>query len=217
MGESTLTRTRPKQRAWDAYEAYATRFVQSYESLSFAEVHASILDLLPKRRSLVLDVGAGSGRDASGLAELGHVVYAAEPSAALRSLAEKIHPQTSIVWMDDALPSLERVRRLRIRFDFILLSAVWMHVPPRQRPHALRSLVHLLKPSGMLAISLRLGPADRRRRIHRVSEDELVGMGIQCGLSVTRIVADKDKLGRAGVGWSTVVLQRNSRRYRAGR
>ena len=62
-----------------------------------------------------------------------------------------------VVWMNDALPDLRALRALGRRFDLILLSAVWMHVAPRVRERAFRILSELLGPSGLLAITLRLG------------------------------------------------------------
>lgn len=47
------------------YELHASRLVEQYESLSFQEVHAGLLDLLPPPGGTVLDIGAGSGRDAA--------------------------------------------------------------------------------------------------------------------------------------------------------
>ena len=54
----------------------------------------------------MLDVGAGTGRDAAWLARLGHEVVAVEPSAAMRAEAERRHPAARIRWIDDRLPGL---------------------------------------------------------------------------------------------------------------
>ena len=47
------------------YEQNANQLVAQYESLTFEDVHPSILDLLPASGATILDVGAGSGRDAA--------------------------------------------------------------------------------------------------------------------------------------------------------
>ena len=44
-----------------------------------------------------------------------------------------------------------------LQFDLIWLSAVWMHVPPADRPRAFRKMVSLLKPAGWIMLSLRHG------------------------------------------------------------
>ena len=50
------------------YEQNATAVIPDYESLQAPEVHGWLLGLLPDRSSLVLDIGADSGRDAAWLA-----------------------------------------------------------------------------------------------------------------------------------------------------
>ena len=45
--------------------------MQRYEGISFAETHGSILHLIPPAPCHVLDIGAGTGRDAAGFAALG--------------------------------------------------------------------------------------------------------------------------------------------------
>ena len=49
------------------YDTRAPALAQQYESLSAASVHSWLIDLLPKTKTLALDVGAGSGRDAAWL------------------------------------------------------------------------------------------------------------------------------------------------------
>ena len=105
-----------------------------YESVAAETVHRWLVDLLPNAPALVLDVGAGTGRDAAWLASRGLEVIAVEPSGAMRAEAQRLHPSQSIQWIADSLPSLNHVLRLGLSFDMILLSAVWMHVLPAAHP-----------------------------------------------------------------------------------
>jgi len=50
-----------------------------YESVTFEHVHDWLLSALPDRPGIVLDVGAGTGRDAAWLAAHGHEVVALKP------------------------------------------------------------------------------------------------------------------------------------------
>ena len=62
-----------------------------------------------------------------------------------------------------------------ISFDLILLSAVWMHIPPSDRARSIRKLANLLKPGGKLVISLRHGQNQAeftQRNMHLVCADE---------------------------------------------
>ncbi|MET7749210.1 hypothetical protein [Micromonospora sp. NPDC005367] len=88
------------------YAEAADALADQYESVSFAEVHRDMLHLFPSRPSTVLDIGAGSGRDAAALAGLGHRVFAAEPVAGLHRRGQRIHADRAVEWFDDALPEL---------------------------------------------------------------------------------------------------------------
>ena len=124
-----------------SYNAHAPTLVRTYEDLPFEQVHAPVLDLLPDPGAHILDMGAGSGRDAAWFAANGYHVVAAEPSAEMRNLGKALHPSPDIRWLDDALPAQEKVLRSKLTFDLIWLSAVWMHVPPSARARAFRMLM----------------------------------------------------------------------------
>jgi SAM-dependent methyltransferase len=193
------------------YDRRARTLADRYESIRFEEVHAAILDLLPKPPATVLDVGAGSGRDAAALASRRLRVYAVEPSALMRARALQIHPQTTITWIDDRLPHLRNVKRIGANFDFILLSAVWMHLGHAERPGALRTLAGFLKRGGLLAITLRYGSTDPIRRFFPVSAEELADEARRCSLRVVRITElNGDKFRRRSIEWRTVVLANTS-------
>ncbi|MCA1248369.1 methyltransferase domain-containing protein [Massilia sp. MS-15] len=188
------------------YDQNAEQLVSQYESLSFEHVHPALLDLLPPPGATILDVGAGSGRDAAWFAAKGYDVVAAEPSEAMRTLARQRHPSPRIHWVADSLPDLAQVRRLGLTFDLILLSAVWMHVPPAARQRALRKLATLLSPNGRIAISLRIGPPDTDRAMYEVTLPELTAMAQQFGLRLVHTDDSPDRLGRPGISWTTAVL-----------
>lgn len=188
------------------YDQNAEQLVSQYESLTFEHVHPALLDLLPPPGATILDVGAGSGRDAAWFAAKGYDVVAVEPSEAMRTLARQRHPSPRIHWVADSLPDLAQVRRLGLTFDLILLSAVWMHVPPASRQRALRKLATLLSPNGRIAISLRIGPPDTDRAMHEVTLPELTALAQQFGLRLVRTDDSPDRLGRPGISWTTAVL-----------
>ena len=145
--------------AW--YDSNAEAAAARYEETSAEAVHGWLANLLPAKPGAILDVGAGSGRDAAWLAAFGHDVVAVEPSAAMRDAAARLHPDMGVRWIDHSLPALATVARTGLSFDLILLSAVWMHVVPGDRMRAFRKLINLLKPGGLIAITLRHGPAER--------------------------------------------------------
>ena len=89
--------------------------------------------------------------------------FAVEPSTGLRREAQTLHHDPRIRWLDDRLPALPATLRRGFASDFVLISAVWRHVPPAERARAFRKIVSLLKPGDLLTITLRHGPSAGRR------------------------------------------------------
>ena len=150
-----------KTMAWDTITPYNRgfrEFSSAYEAFGFSEIHAGALPFLPNRPGLALDVGAGSGRDAYWFAQHEWDVVAVEPAIAMRAEAMRAHPSPRIRWIEDSLPTLGAIHRLGLTFDLIWVSDVWMHVPPDNRPRAMRKLATLLRPGGRIVLTLRHGP-----------------------------------------------------------
>lgn len=112
-------------RAIEWYDRHGSSLANTYESLDFRTAHGWLLDLLPERRGLILDVGAGTGRDAAGLAAMGYEIVAVEPSASMLREGSTRHADARIRWLDDRLPALDATHRTGLAFDLILLSGVW--------------------------------------------------------------------------------------------
>jgi len=69
-----------------AYDRQASELAELYESMSFEDCHRDVLDLVTERPGLVLDVGAGSGRDAGWFAPGGgSSARLSEPTAGHRA------------------------------------------------------------------------------------------------------------------------------------
>jgi SAM-dependent methyltransferase len=188
----------------DHYRNHAGTLCQQYDRLDPAGVHQSWIEHLPTEAGFALDLGAGSGRDANWLAGLGWDVIAVEPCDEMRQLAAANYPHPSIQWLNDALPELKQLRQLGQRFNLILVSAVWMHLPPKDRERALRIVSELLAPGGLLVITLRQGPDDGRG-FYTVPPEELLEQARKRALALVAqsCVAD---MHREELSWCTVVL-----------
>ncbi|MEY9943802.1 HAD superfamily hydrolase (TIGR01509 family) [Kitasatospora sp. GAS1066B] len=184
------------------YQDEAAVLVEQYESVSFAQVHHGRLHLLPPAPARVLDLGAGSGRDAAALAALGHQVTAVEPTAALRAAGERLHQGAGIRWVDDALPGLPALLAEGARFDLITVIAVWMHLAPAERATAMRTVAGLLGPGGMLLLTVRHGPVPAGRRMFTVRAEEVLDQARAAGLRAVHQDERGDLHGRGDVRWS---------------
>lgn len=196
------------------YDVHAQQLTEQYESLEAHAVHQWLMDLLPTgANSRALDVGAGSGRDAAWLVSRGFEVWAVEPSMLMRQEAQKCHAEVSITWLDDHLPELERTRMATsqqgVSFNFILMSAVWMHLVPQQRATAFKNLMDLLTEGGILAVTLRCGPAPAEREMHEVTEEEIRQLSAEYGATVLRCLTAPDQSGRSEISWIQMALQKS--------
>lgn len=189
------------------YDDYAKSLADSYETVVFQDAHPEMARYFGTVHSKrVIDIGAGSGRDAAWLTSKGHRVTAVEPSRNMLAIGRRLHSDADVVWLSDSLPKLANVSVSG--FDVAFLSAVWMHLGERERVASLRRLNGLLAGNGFIYMTLRLGPTDTKRSIFKVS---LVGLRQAAeinGLKVQLLGQGDDLLGRREVSWQRVLLYR---------
>jgi SAM-dependent methyltransferase len=193
----------------EGYEDEAAGLISQYESLVFEDVHKHVLHLIPEAPCRVLDIGAGTGRDAAALAARGHQVTAVEPTASLRRAAMRLHPSSRIEWMDSALPDLSALAGRGGAYALILLTAVWMHLDRDQRREAMPRVVSMAQPSGIIIFSLRHGPVPKGRRMFEVDLEETRTLAESAGC---QCIFEKNGgaggLRKSGVSWTRIAFLR---------
>lgn len=188
------------------YQENAREAAKQYEAVAVEDVHGWLERFLPENPGRVLDIGAGSGRDAAWLAGFGHKVVAVEPSSEMRKEAKRWHPRADIQWRSDSLPSLRKLSKQK-PFDLILINGVWQHVAKSDRRRAFRKVINLLKPGGVLAISLRHGPEVPGKKVHAISVEEIESLTHDHGAFVVHKNEAEDALEREGVRWTNLVIR----------
>jgi SAM-dependent methyltransferase len=191
----------------DIYTLKAKEFAFAYNALDPNELHSNWKHLIDSQQGLCLDIGAGSGRDANWLANMGHEVFAIEPSPGMRKLGMEKYKNPKIHWMNDSLPDLKKLFQLNLKFNLILINAVWMHIPKSKRARTLRKIGSLLAPGGIVVITLRDGPCNDGRTMYEVTEEELSILARQNTLETLLINKHPDQMNRKEVSWKTVVLR----------
>jgi 2-polyprenyl-3-methyl-5-hydroxy-6-metoxy-1,4-benzoquinol methylase len=192
------------------YEAFAEELAARYE-----DVRSGIEALLPhafSRGMRVLDVGAGSGRDMCSLLEMGIDVYGVEPSDQLRACAIEHHPALRGRLEAGHLPDLGQP--FGGRFDGVLCSAVFMHVPREKVLDAALALRGVLKEHGRLLVSIPLGRPgldtqnrDQHGRLFTpLDPDYLQMLFARLGLEMIGRWESEDALGRKGHDWCTLLF-----------
>jgi SAM-dependent methyltransferase len=168
------------------YNLHAESVVERHESIRATDANAWLRKDLPKSPALVLDVGAGSGRDAAWLRSLGHKVIAVEPSTEMAAHARRLGRCCDIEWIDDRLPELAKVSARNSRFGFILANAMWMHLAPDERAPAIAALIGLLAPGAMLAIAFSQGTPDASGPFFECQGEEVLDIALTEGAQLVK-------------------------------
>lgn len=192
------------------YRRHAASLLQQYESVDFPSVHGDLVAVLAGKRGSALDVGCGSGRDASWLAGNGWRVVAIDASRAMLEGASRLHDGLGIVWLEDSLPTLEHAFALGQTFDLVLLSAVWMHLPAGLRPAATANIASLTRDHGLVHLTIRSGPADPDRGFFETDVATVID-GFQAhGLRLLSRSKDADVFERPNTFWEKVTFKKEA-------
>jgi len=193
------------------YANEAASLLRTYEAIAVEDIHRPVWHLIPTTPSRLLDIGAGSGRDAAHFAAMGHQVVAIEPVDAMREGAMKLHPSPRIEWLADTLPALPHMRARGETFDVVLATAVWMHLDADQRAEAMPAVASLVSRGGVFILSLRHGPIPPGRRMFDVSAEETIALAARAGLSVlANTVTDSVQAHQLDVTWTRLAFRRTS-------
>lgn len=194
----------------EGYADEAEELFVRYERIPFTDSHEPLLHLIPEEPSDILDIGAGTGRDAGYLAGQGHRVTAVEPVDELRLPAQALHPSPRIEWIKDGLPELEVLRARGDSYDVIMMTAVWMHLDPDERRAGMRNLASLLRAGGTVLMMLRYGPVPEGRRMFQVTAEETAQLAGAHGLTLLlneHRSSIKNHVQQKGVSWTYLAFR----------
>lgn len=190
------------------YAASATpALIAAYDTLPPEQIYAAVRAFLPHEPARIVDIGAGTGRDAAWLAGHGHTVLAVEPVRAFREAGAALHGDR-ISWLDDQLPELAALPRYG-PFDLVLLCAVWHHLDPAGRACAMPGLARVLAPGGRLILSLRHDRDAAAPLSFPAPPEEAIDLARATGLDLThRAEAESvhSESRAKGVRWTWLVL-----------
>ncbi len=199
----------PGERILRGYEDSANELIARYEAISSAREYAPLAHLLPARAGRVLDLGAGTGRDAAWFAGMGHSVLAVEPVRRFRAAGARLHPTAGIEWVDDTLPALRSVTSRGLRFDLVNVNGVWQHLDAGQRHTAMPVLRALVAPEGRLVVSVRHGPGAPSRPCFQAPAQDTIDCAVDNGFALD-YAEERESIHpanrAAGVTWTWLVF-----------
>jgi len=192
------------------YEEAAVELIPRFEEISSVELLAPVRDHFPQIPSRVLDIGAGTGRDAAWFASFSHTVVAVEPVDALRNAGIAKHRSPRISWVKDTLPDLSQTISLGKQFDVIVLCAVWQHLDDADRQKAFLALSKLISDIGKIVMSIRHGAGAPTRPVYPANVLNTLKYAEECGFSKVGEVFTQStqyQNRQADVTWTWLVLQ----------
>ena len=195
------------------YENNAEYLSQRYESAMVDNIHALLLKTFPIT-SRLLEIGCGSGRDASFMYQNGYDILALDGSVEMIAEAKRCHPeltaQLDVVRIPDQLyfePS---------SFDGVYSIATLMHLDKDAINHTIEKIELILKPRGKFLFSVSIqrddvdeqGKDEKGRHFTDMSELEWVKCCEEYGLQLEHSEITGDGLNRDGIVWLTCVVSK---------
>lgn len=108
------------------------------------------------RKSLVLDIGCGAGRDAKFFSDFGLQVAGIDFSEKLIDIAKKKVPEGEFYVMD-----FENLEFSENEFDGIWASASLLHIPKKRLLSVFKKIYFVLKKDGLFYSSFRVGEGEK--------------------------------------------------------
>lgn len=143
------------------YDDNAVEFACQTVSIDMHDLYALFISQLPQRDTqCILDVGCGSGRDASYFAKQGYEVTAIDASAELIQWAQKHHISSRISWVHLDFSSIEN-QAWENTFTGIWACASLLHVPFLELSFIIKSLLETLTDDGVMYLSFKYGEGER--------------------------------------------------------
>lgn len=195
-----------------SYEASARNLIEHAESITSGDVYEHLHAFLkPASGDVLVDIGAGTGRDSAWFADLGYAVIAVEPTVSLLEYGARRYPDRDIEWIQDRLPALAHLRSQNQTINILNVNAVWHHLDTPERIVAMRHFWNLCAPQGYVIMALHHGPRPDIGPYWPSMDDETITMARRNGFELcfnARRGSVFRENRRKGVTWTWLVFQK---------
>lgn len=174
-----------------SYDFSAVDYAKNTELLHPYVQGLKFVQMLPKKPKII-DIGCGPGRDAKIFTDMGAEVVGVDFSSKMIELAKHNAPEASFHVMD-----IESLAFPSETFDGAWANCSLLHIPKVQIPAVLGNIHSILKPQGILFLSLKQGndesfePDERYEGIEKFwslfQADELKEMLNQVGFTIIEL------------------------------
>ena len=194
------------------YEQNSSNLSSRYENADVSEIHKLLLQTFDKNSEL-LEIGCGSGRDASFMSKNDFNITAIDGSINMIKEAKNIHPELFKKLFHKTLPNdLEFDKK----FDGIYSIATLMHLSKNDLKITMSKIYNLLNQNGKFLMSVSLfrddinknGFDDKGRFFLVLNFDEWVNLLENIGFKILKTKTHADGLDRNGIQWLTLVAKK---------
>jgi ubiquinone/menaquinone biosynthesis C-methylase UbiE len=185
---------RQTQNAYD-------QIVQEFAGRNHTSLNGNLLALAQKlvqhvgKNGRIIEIGCGTGRDIAFFESQGIAVTGLDLSAGMLGFARQ-----------QVRGGLALMNMCRLGFRSAYFEGAWscaslLHVPKREAPGALQEMQRVLKPGGMLILSMQEGDTERweegydagiKRFFARYRADEMISLLANSGFSVREVGSSHD-------------------------
>lgn len=203
------------RKSIQTYGQQAGKLCAVYNSLNTVDVLPGIEKVLQEATAEIshpqfargLDLGCGSGRDAFWAAGQGVRMVGVDGSIDMIRHAWDRHQMPNITFLEDQIPTLQRVKGMGHSYNFYIMSAVWMHLDAAERKKTIEFMDGMARRGAMAYITLRHGPSPEDRPMFETSVEEVQDLAAEVKGVVNVLPAVEDKLGRGDVTWEYVTVK----------
>lgn len=195
------------------YKNNAESLSKRYESADVSEVQNLLLEIFPKE-SYLLEIGCGSGRDASFMTKNNYKMLGIDASKEMINEAKKIHPllkySLEVIVIPDELNFDEK------SFDGIYSIATLMHLEKNNIEIAINKIYNFLKMQGLFLFSVSIQRDDindnykdsKGRHFTTMNQNDWLSICNKIGFKTMKTIITTDGLNRDGIVWLTCVMEK---------
>jgi len=191
----------------DYYNINASKLVDRYDNADMSLLHKLLLKYITKKSTL-LDIGFGSGRDIDFLHTHGYDAWGLDPSVKFVENIKQRFPNIQKHFLKAGVPFDKKRIGLNKKFDAVISIAVWMHLGYVQYADAVASIISVAKDKSTIVISYSEGSrVDDERYFEEVDLNYLTELFKERGFALVETVKNSDSLNRDSLTWITVIFQ----------
>jgi cyclopropane fatty-acyl-phospholipid synthase-like methyltransferase len=195
------------------YKKNARLLAKRYESANVSKVQKLLLEVFPKK-SYLLEIGCGSGRDASFMIDNNYKILGIDASREMIDEAKNIHPLLDNLLQVAIIPN--ELSFDNNSFDGIYSIATLMHLEKDDIEITINKIYSYLKAKGIFLFSVSIQRDDidsnhkdiKGRHFTTINQDDWLHICHTTGFKTIRTTTTNDGLNRDGIFWLTCIMEK---------